>query len=68
MDCGQLKAARSYVDESQRLSLCRGLVSCSVPPALAVEHDLPVSNLRGSCGLVDIDVEALKLARDVSAN
>lgn len=59
---------RRYMHESQRLSLCRGLVSCYVRPELVVEHDLPVSDLNGPGELVALDVAKLKLAHDVSVN
>jgi hypothetical protein len=59
---------RRYLAESQRLSLCDGMVACWAPPAFVVEYELPVRNLRGPYGLVEVDVEKLRLARDVSVN
>ena len=57
-----------YLLESERLSLCRGIVACYVHPQLAVAMDLPVKTLYGPMGTVELDVETLKMSRDVSVN
>lgn len=62
------KQLKRYISESHRLNLCEGLVACYVSPEVAVECSAPVKNLLGPMGTVEIDVEKLKRARDVSVN
>ena len=67
-DVAASRCSQRYCDEIRRQALLRALVGCWVPVQLVVEHDLPVANLSGLSGLVELDVAKLKLARDVSPN
>ena len=60
--------AAIYAVESQRLSLCRGLVGSWVLRQVAGEYEMPIKSLFGPFGGVEIDVERLKQAQDVSVN
>lgn len=63
-----MNALALYLREDRRLSLCRGLVGAWVTPRVVAELGLPVKHLRPGSPLVELDVDKLKQARDVSPN
>ena len=57
---------RSHAEESERqLSLDR-LVGVWVAPQVAVEYDIPVTSLVTDCGMLPVDIKALRQSRDVA--
>ncbi len=62
---------RQHVTESQRQSLMVGLVSCVIPSHIAAIFNVPLTgaplfNLAGPCGLVQVDIKALRRSRDLA--